>query len=212
MQGNSDPRSMFTNEEISGKYDAFAPRYDLAVGLLEILGMRRLRKKLLRQTSGDVLEIGVGTGKNLLLYPSSCKITAIDLSSGMMEIARRKAARRGLEVDFQLLDAESLKFADEGFDTVVDTLGTCSFTDPVGAFREMARVCKKGGRILLLEHGRSNGKWLGHFQDWRAESHAKALGCVWNREPLELVNEARLSVIASRRSFFGIFHSIIATP
>lgn len=203
---------MLTKHEVSRKYDAFAPKYDLAEGLAEALGIRRLRKRLLGQASGHLLELGVGTGNNLLLYPSGCEITAVDLSTAMMEITRRKAARQGLKVEFQVMDAENLEFDDDSFDTVVDTLSTCTFVDPVGALKEMARVCKTDGRILLVEHGRSDGKWLGPFQDWRADSHAKALGCVWNKEPLEIVHQAGLSVVASRRSFFGVFHSIVAAP
>ena len=202
-------QSMLTKGEIRRKYDSFASKYDLVEGSVEVLGLRRLRRKLLAQATGRVLEIGVGTGTNLSLYPRSCQITAVDLSPGMMDIARKKAARRGLQVDFHVTDAENLPFEDGSFDVVVDTLSTCTITDPVRALREMARVCRKDGRVLLLEHGRSDGRRLGRFQDWRSESHARSLGCVWNREPLELVREAGLNVISNKRSFFGIFHSIV---
>ena len=212
MSGGPAWQSMLTKEEIRRKYDSFAPNYDLAVGLLEVLGLRGLRRKLLAQASGRVLEIGVGTGKNLHLYPSSCEVIAVDLSPAMMRIARRKAARRGLDVDFHVMDAEYLSFGDQAFDTVVDTLNACTFTDPVRALREMVRVCKQDGRVLLLEHGKSDGRWLGRFQDRRAESHARSLGCVWNREPLELIHEAGLNVISNKRSLLAVFHSVVTTP
>jgi methyltransferase OMS1 len=82
----------------------------------------------------------------------------------------------------------------------------------VTALEEMARVCRTDGKIVLLEHGRSNREWLGRWQDKRADRHAKQLGCHWNRETLELVRQAGLKVQNSRRVFFGVFHQIEAVP
>jgi methyltransferase OMS1, mitochondrial len=76
----------------------------------------------------------------------------------------------------------------------------------------MARVCRTNGRVLLLEHGRSDREWLGRWQDSLAEPFAKQLGCHWNREPLELVRKAGLKINNSRRVFFGVFHTIEAEP
>ena len=130
----------------------------------------------------------------------------------MMDIARKRAKDLLITLDIRSMDAENLSFEDDSFDTVVDTLSTCTFPDPVKALREMARVCRPNGKILLLEHGRSNRGWLGRIQDWRAESHARQLGCVWNKEPQDIVLEAGLYVISARRSFLGIFHTIVASP
>ena len=203
---------MLSKDDIRTRYDGFASKYDLAELAPEVLGIHRLRKSLLARASGNVLEVAVGTGRNIPLYPGSCNITAVDLSESMMEVARRKAARRALKVEFHVMDAENLPFDDGSFDTVVDSLSTCTFPDPVRALREMARVCKNDGRILLLEHGRSRARWLARFQDWRAESHSGRLGCIWNREPRDLVGEAGLTVVSTKRSFFGVFHSIVAIP
>ena len=111
-----------------------------------------------------------------------------------------------------MMDAESLAFPSHTFDTVVSALTVCTFANPVAALREMARVCRADGRLLLLEHGRSDREWLGRWQDRRADRHAKTLGCRWNREPLELVRQAGLGVIAARRVFFGIFHVLEVKP
>ncbi len=78
--------------------------------------------------------------------------------------------------------------------------------------REVARVCKADGRILLLEHGRSDREWLGSWQDRRADRHAEKLGYRWNREPLDLARQAGLNLIAAQRIFFGIFHVLEAQP
>src|SRR5262249_48503807 len=109
------------------------------------------------------------------------------------------------------MDAEHLPFPHDSFDTVVDTMSLCTFPNPVAALRELGRVCRSPGRVLLLEHGRSNRKWLGAFQDRRAAKHAEPLGCHWNPEPLLLVEQSGLEVVHAERHFFGVFHLIMAT-
>ncbi len=199
-------------EEIRQKYERFARWYDLMDGIPEVLGMRRLRRRLLERASGKVLEIAAGTGRNLRHYPSTCKIAAVDFSPAMLEVARKRAARLGMTIPFLVMDAEGLAFPDQCFDTVVSSLSMCTFRDPAGALREMVRVCRADGRILLLEHGRSDLEWLGRWQDRRADRHAKTLGCRWNREPLDLVRQAGLNLIAAQRLFFGIFHLVETRP
>jgi len=199
-------------EDILRKYNRFASWYDLFEAVPELLGIRKLRRSLLKGVSGKVLEIAVGTGKNLRYYPKNCHVTAVDLSLGMLSIAKRRAKKLGLDVNFLVMDAENLAFPDGVFDTVVDSMGLCTFPNPEAALREMARVCKIEGWVLLLEHGRSDHEWLGRWQDRRADSHAKRLCCRWNREPLKLVHQAGLKVISARRTFFGIFHVIEAKP
>ena len=130
----------------------------------------------------------------------------------MLEIARQRGIALGLHTAFLVMDGESLAFSDQSFDTVVDSLTLCTFPDPVAALQEMARVCRTDGHILLLEHGRSNHGWLGQWQDRQADRHARKLGCRWNREPLDLVSQAGLTVISCRRTFLGIFHEIKAKP
>jgi ubiquinone/menaquinone biosynthesis C-methylase UbiE len=201
-----------TGAEIRRKYDGFARWYDFAEGLAELLGVRRLRHALLRGASGRVLEVAVGTGNNFPCYPGTCRITAGDCSAAMLGIARRRAGRLRLPVRFLSLDAEALPLRARAFDTVVSSLSLCTFPDPVAALREMARVCRPEGRILLLEHGRSDRGWLGRWQDRSADRHAKRLGCHWNRDPLEIVRGTGLRLIRARRTFFGIFHVLEAMP
>jgi ubiquinone/menaquinone biosynthesis C-methylase UbiE len=202
--------SLLLKGELQDRYDKFAPRYDFAEGIPEFLGVRKLRRRLLQGAYGDVLEVGVGTGKNLCHYSKACRVTGIDLSRGMLEIALRRAKKMALKAQFLVMDGETLAFPDQTFDVVVDTLNLCTFLDPVNALCEMSRVCRTEGRILLLEHGRSDREWLGRWQDRKAVSHAKKLGCQWNREPLELVKQSRLHLTMSERVFFGIFHLLEA--
>ena len=199
-------------EEIRRKYNDFARWYDLVEGVPEVCGVSRLRRELLRRASGRVLEVAVGTGKNLRYYPRGGQITAVDLSPSMLAIARKRARRLGMSTTLIEMNAEALDFPDQSFDTVVDTLALCTFPNPVTVLREMARVCRGDGRILLLEHGRSDRDWLGRWQDRQADRHAKHLCCRWNRQPLELVRQAGLGLGAVRGTFFGIFQLIEAIP
>jgi ubiquinone/menaquinone biosynthesis C-methylase UbiE len=202
---------LLTIPEISQKYDRFARWYDYVEGVLDILGVKRLRRRVLSEASGQVLEVAVGTGKNFRYY-RDCHIIAMDLSSEMLKVAQYRAASLSMHVPFFMADAEALPFSDHSFDTVVSSLSTCTFPKPVIALQEMARVCRTGGKILLLEHGRSDREWLGRFQDRRADRFAKPLGCHWNREPLDLVRQSGLNVTEAQRSFFGVFHVIEAEP
>jgi ubiquinone/menaquinone biosynthesis C-methylase UbiE len=202
----------FASREISAKYDRFARWYDWLEGILNLLGLSRLRRVLLRRASGKVLEVAVGTGKNLIYYPRDRRIIALDLSREMLKVARNRAARLSMPVSFLVADAETLPFPDNSFDTVVSSLSTCTFPNPVAALEEMARVCRPEGKVLLLEHGRSDRERLALWQDRHADQFAKPLGCHWNREPLKLTKDAGLKLVRSRRSFFGIFHRIEAEP
>ena len=198
----------FTSREISAKYDRFARWYDWLEGIPNLLGLSRLRRTLLRRATGKVLEVAVGTGKNLTYYPRDSRIIALDLSSEMLNVARNRAAKLSVQVSFLVADAEALPFPDNSFDTVVSSLSTCTFPNPVAALQAMARVCRPEGKVLLLEHGRSDREWLGRWQDRHADQFAKPLGCHWNREPLEFVGQTGLKVYRAKRNFFGIFQQI----
>jgi len=189
--------------DLQRKWDRASRWYDLATLALEALVLRRLRSRLLKATVGRVLEVAAGSGLNLAHYPGGLDITAVDLSPRMLIKARMRGARKAA-----VMDAEHLAFADGSFDTVVSTLGTCTFPDPVRALREMCRVCRPGGRILLLEHGRSNRPGIATWQDRHAAKWAAHLGCWWNRDPLENARKAGLVPIATTRGFLGMVHVI----
>lgn len=201
-------RAALSTEEIGRRYDEIAPRYDQLERIIEVLAVGRLRR-LFEQAHGDVLEVAIGTGKNLPYYPSSCRITGIDVSEGMLAQARTKAEALDIELTVAVMDAEQLAFPDASFDTVTSSMTTCTFPDPLTALREMGRVCRPGGRILLLEHGRSSNRLIGWVQDRTAGRYARACGCHWNRHPQELVRQAGLEIVEAHRSFFGIFQTII---
>ena len=191
-------------------YARIAPWYDALELLPELLGIRGMRRRILKRARGRVLEVAAGTGRNLAHHRADVQLIAADMSLEMLLRAAKKAHKRQLDAQFAVMDGEMLAVRDRVFDTVLSTLTLCTFPDPLKALREMARVCVPDGRILLVEHGRSSRTRVASWQDRHAERHAQMLGCHWNREPLDLVREAGLDVVESDRNFLGIFHVIEA--
>jgi ubiquinone/menaquinone biosynthesis C-methylase UbiE len=195
------------------RWDNIAPGYgsDFLDRMEERLLLARWRGRLLTQASGKVLELATGTGINLPFYPRSCQIIATDLSQGMIDMARKDAKAIGRTVDFYTMDAEALGFPDGSFDTIVDCNSLCVFPNPIAALREMARVCRIDGRILLLEHGRSHHKWVTRLQDWDVQ--AKIISnCQWNRSYEDLIRQAGLSIVSIERHILGVYYLIEAKP
>eukprot|EP00803_Ostreobium_quekettii_P007406 evm.model.scf_676.2 EVM.evm.TU.scf_676.2 scf_676:43895-46878(-) len=151
-------------------YDGFADTYDDLNGgsLPELLGLTKLRRRACAEASGHVLEVGAGTGLNLPWYDQRAVVdlVSLDESSEMLGVAGRRAAQLGLSdwVTFQKGDAAHLPFSDGTFDTVLDTFSLCVFSEPVAVLKEMRRVLKPGGLLLLLEHTRSTNALLGAYQ------------------------------------------------
>jgi ubiquinone/menaquinone biosynthesis C-methylase UbiE len=145
------------------RYNRIAFLYDFMEAPLEWMRFSNWRKRLQAGIKGErALEVGVGTGKNLAYYPEDVRISAIDLSPRMLARARRKVAKSPLSVDLQEMDVERLDFADHSFDTVFATFVFCSVPDPVMGLRELRRVCKPEGRLLLLEHMRPHRCFQSH--------------------------------------------------
>jgi ubiquinone/menaquinone biosynthesis C-methylase UbiE len=136
-------------------YDKSAPRYNRQIAFFERVLFGDGRRWVASQATGDVLEIAVGTGRNLRYYPQGVRLTGIELSPAMLELARREAAEVRREADLLVGDAQRLDFADASFDTVTCTLSLCTIPDHRGAIGEMFRVLRPGGRLFLMEHVRS---------------------------------------------------------
>lgn len=177
-----------SGEQIRKRYDRLAPYFDLLEGFLEGLLFRRLRKKLWSQAGGaHILEVGVGTGKNFPFYPADARITAIDFSPKMLEQARRKRDRKQLSVDLALMDAQSLDYADNSFDTVIASFVFCSVPKPRKGLRELYRVCKPGGQVLLLEHVLSSNRLMATLMNLINPLMVKIFGANINRETIKNV-------------------------
>ncbi|WP_226008088.1 class I SAM-dependent methyltransferase [Natrinema salinisoli] len=172
----------------------------------------RYRQRLFGDVEGRVLDVACGTGTNFPYLSSTVDLVGIDISPEMLAKARDRI--EDLEVDgtVEEMNAQALEFPDDSFDTVISSLSTCTFPDPVAALEEMDRVCKPGGQILLFEHGRSDVGPVARFQDWSADAQYASAGCRWNQEPLELVLSVGLPVRAASTHFLGIITLIEARP
>jgi ubiquinone/menaquinone biosynthesis C-methylase UbiE len=135
-------------------YDRIAPVYDILDGPYEKLWKRRLRAEVFRGLRGSVLDAGAGTGCNIAAYPPDARVTAVDASAPMLARARLRAARAGVPVEFRCSDLTNLDVPDASFDAVVATFVFMCMPHPVqrAALSELARVCKPGGEIRLVDY------------------------------------------------------------
>ena len=133
-------------------WDKHASRYDRAMDRWDRRLFGASRPWACGRAVGDVLEVAIGTGRNLPYYPDGVRLTGIDLSARMLSIARDRAASLGREADLRPGDAQALDFPDFSFDTVLCTLGLCAIPDEHRAITEMARVLRPGGRLVLVDH------------------------------------------------------------
>lgn len=172
----------------------------------------RYRQELFGRADGRVLDVACGTGMNVEYLPETASYVGIDVSPDMLAKAEERSDRLERGETLLEMDAQQLDFPDDRFDAVISSLSTCTFPDPVKALREMDRVCKPGGRILLVEHGRSDLGPIARFQDWRADAHYEREGCRWDQEPVALVEEAGLSIEDATTGLGGIITAIEAEP
>jgi phosphatidylethanolamine/phosphatidyl-N-methylethanolamine N-methyltransferase len=141
------------NDFVEGVYDKLAKVYDFTFGPTLHPGRLQAIERMDIQPGERVLEVGVGTGINLPLYPKNCSVVGIDFSGSMLEIARDRAARKDIRnVRLLQMDAADLKFSDDSFDIVYAPYLISVVPDPVRVAGEMRRVCRPGGRIILLNH------------------------------------------------------------
>jgi ubiquinone/menaquinone biosynthesis C-methylase UbiE len=174
----------------------FSAIYDPLLWIAERAGMARRRGYLLGLASGRILELGAGTGLNLRHYPEAVdELVLTEPAAPMVARLKRRVRRSGRDCSVVPAAAEALPFEDHSFDTVVSTLVLCTVADPGRAIEEIARVLRPGGRLLFLEHVRSDSRRLARWQDrLHRPWHAFAAGCHANRPTIELLRESTLRV------------------
>jgi ubiquinone/menaquinone biosynthesis C-methylase UbiE len=178
-------------------YDAtwgrlFSTFYDRAFEATEEAGLREMRRALLSQARGRVLELGSGTGLNLDLYPEAIEgLTLTEPDPHMTRQLRQKLAQSGRRAELMKAGAEDLPFEDDSFDTAVVTLVLCTVPDQAAALGEIRRVLKSGGQLLFLEHVRASHPSLARWQD-RLETPWRFLGdgCHCNRDTVSGIEAA----------------------
>jgi ubiquinone/menaquinone biosynthesis C-methylase UbiE len=195
------------------RYDRMAFLYDILEAPIERFRFATWRTRLRDRIAGSkALEIGVGTGKNLPYYPPGVKISAIDFSHRMLSRAREKALQNNLKVDFLEMDAQQLAFPDHFFDTVFATFVFCSVPDPVLGLKELRRVCKPDGRLLLLEHMRPGNPVLGFLFDLLNPLVVRMMGANINRMTIDNIKSAGWQIKIDQRLSSDIVRWIEAKP
>ena len=192
------------------KWDKRAGAYDRGIAFFEKLLFSGGREWVCSRARGDVLEIAAGTGRNFPFYSSDVRLTALEFSPKMLDVAVRRARELGRDVDLRLGDAQALEFPDETFDTVVCTLSLCSIQDDRKAVAEATRVLRPGGRLLLLEHVRSPITLVRIVQRI-LEPLMRLQDDTLLREPLYHLSREGLEVQTVERSKWGIVERVAAT-
>ncbi|WP_206784929.1 class I SAM-dependent methyltransferase [Amycolatopsis sp. MtRt-6] len=191
-------------------WDRKSAGYDAEMGVWDRRLFGDSREWACGQADGEVLEVAAGTGLNLPHYPAEVTLTGLDLSDGMLAIARDRARRLGRPVTLRVGDAHRLPFADGSFDAVVCTFGLCAIPDPAAAVGEMARVLRPDGRLILVDHVASSSRLVRAVQ-WLVELASVPLaGEHFRRRPLKLVEALGLPVERRERFKLGLVERLVA--
>ncbi|KAL7664440.1 Methyltransferase domain-containing protein [[Candida] zeylanoides] len=205
--------SVVAARDTTAFYDEMAAAYDDQVKWEErsiLMGWRR--RQMMHKLQGDVLEVACGTGRNIPYLDLNRieSVTFLDSSPKMVEVTRDKFRREHpsfRKAAFTVGRAEDLVAlaGDDAikYDTIVETFGLCSHEDPVLALRNMQRLLRPGGRIVLLEHGRSTYDFINNHLDFRAEKRMQTWACRWNLDIGELIEDAGLDVTYQKRVHLG---------
>jgi phosphatidylethanolamine/phosphatidyl-N-methylethanolamine N-methyltransferase len=152
--------------QVERAYELYAPVYDFIFNWIFAPGREAAIRYLAVKRGETILEVGIGTGLNLPLYPASCRLTGIDLSQEMLDKAVERAQKLAMpNVVLKVMDATSMDFGDNEFDKAVATYTISAVPDPVAVLREMRRVVKPGGTLVILNHFRSERRLSGHLED-----------------------------------------------
>jgi len=197
-------------DRVRGFYQRYASRYDRETGFYDRFLLGDRRQRLCAQARGAVLEVGIGTGRNLPFYPLDVRLVGIDLTPAMLDIARERARQHGVPVDLVLADAQALPFAGASFDTVVCTLALNAIPDDRAAIAEMYRTLRPSGRLLLLGHVASNLWPVRVLQRLLERKSLPIAGDYQTRQPVPILREVGFRVLHQERSKAGIIQSIVA--
>jgi ubiquinone/menaquinone biosynthesis C-methylase UbiE len=198
------------NRRRSAYWDKQAGRYDRAMNFWDRHLFGDSRPWACGRAAGEVLEVAVGTGRNLPFYPDGTRLTGVDWSPAMLAIARERAAALGRDADLRPGDAQALDFPGESFDTVLCALGLCAIPDDRRAVTEMARVLRPGGRLLLVDHVAASASPLRAVQ-WLYERITIPLaGEHFRRRPLTHVRELGFEIEETERFRLGIVERVCA--
>jgi len=182
-------------EKVRKRYDRISRFYDLFESIIEKILFSKWRKKALSDLEGKVLEVGVGTGKNLKYYSQEVKLTGIDISPKMLAKAKKKRQKLAVEADLELMDAQRMEFKDNTFDFVVVTFVLCSIPDPQKALQEIKRVLKEDGKLIALEHVLSGNPFIALWENIHNPITRGLFGVNVNRDTRSNIESSGFKVV-----------------
>jgi ubiquinone/menaquinone biosynthesis C-methylase UbiE len=197
-------------ERVRGVQDKQAPRYDRQMNFFDRVLFQGGRVWACSRAEGEVLEIAVGTGRNLEHHRNGVQLTGIELSPEMLAIAQERAKELGREADLRIGDAQELGFPDASFDSVVCTLALCTIPDDRAAVAEAYRVLRPGGLFLLLEHVRSPVTPVRFVQRMIEPLTIRFEADHLTREPLDYLAAEGFEIEELERSRWGIVERVAA--
>jgi ubiquinone/menaquinone biosynthesis C-methylase UbiE len=197
-------------ERVRAIQDKHAGGYDREMSFFDRVLFAGGREWACSYAEGEVLEIAVGTGRNLRFYPPGVKLTAIEFSPEMLAIARERAEELKSQADLREGDAQALEFEDERFDTVVLTLALCTIPDDRKAAKEVYRVLRPGGRFVLMEHVRSPALPVRAIQRVLDPLAVRFEADHLVREPLDYLADMGFEIESVARSRWGIVERVLA--
>jgi ubiquinone/menaquinone biosynthesis C-methylase UbiE len=197
-------------ERVKRIWERFAPKYDRSIGFWERVLFKGGRHWIASQAEGDVLEVAIGTGRNLEFYAPDIRLTGIEFSTAMVNIARQRAAELGRDAELLEGDAQGLPFEDERFDTVVFSLCLCSIPDDRAAVAEAKRVLRPGGKVVAYEHVASTSRPIRAGQSLLNFFTVKFQGDHLLREPDKHFQQEGWEIQTLQRSGAGIVQRIVA--
>jgi ubiquinone/menaquinone biosynthesis C-methylase UbiE len=197
-------------ERVRRVQDKEAPRYDRQMNFFDRVLFADGREWACSHAEGDVLEIAVGTGRNLVHYPASTKLLGIELSREMLSRARQRLTEVQLDAELREGDAQALDFPDESFDTVIITLALCTIPDDHAAVREAHRVLRPGGKLVLLEHVRSPRLPVRAVQRLLNPLSVRFEADHLLRDPLDYLADEGFEVESATRLKWGIVERVVA--
>ena len=198
------------SHRVRAYYERTASQYDASMRFTERLLLGDARQWAAALARGAVLEVGVGTGRNLPFYSDVASLVGIDLSPAMLQLARQRARDLSLDIDLREASAESLPFDDNSFDSVVCTLTLCSVADDRRAATEMARVLRSGGKLIVVEHVRSP-VWAVRMIEHVLEPLSVRLEQDHLlRDPMDYLSNCGVHVEVCERSKLGIIERVVA--
>ena len=208
------------DKRIKERYNRIAPIYDKLEFIMEQGKMGTWRKKLWEQVSKiaaekkevRLLEAGVGTGKNIPHYPSVSEAYAIDFSKKMLAEAKKKTDKSELSLQLLEMDIQNMSFPNDYFDIIVTSCVFCSVPDPVKGLKELKRVCKADGKIIMLEHMRTKKEPLGYLMDIFNWISLLTWGANINRKTMENIDQAGLKVEEEKELMLDIVKELVLTP